>query len=181
VRVYFMRHGQTNYNVLGLCNENPAIVVSLTDSGKAQAEAAAERLKEAAIRRIVVSPLPRTRETAEIVNRHHRAPIVVHPDIHDFRTGLDGRPVSELYERLGTNRLHGRATEGGETLYEHKQRVLRFIEWLRAQEPMTTLVVAHEETLRVVIAHFHGLSDEAMLALTIGNCEVVAVDVERLR
>nr|WP_292992781.1 histidine phosphatase family protein [Nitrosomonas sp.] len=65
-----MRHGRTNYNDLGLCNDDPARDVYLTEAGIAQAQSAALALREVAFERILVSPLPRTRQTAEIVNRY---------------------------------------------------------------------------------------------------------------
>ena len=40
------------------------------------------------------------------------------------------------------------------------------------------LIVAHEETLRVFIAHFQGLTDEEMRLLAIGNCEVLEFEIE---
>ena len=31
--IWFMRHGQTNYNLSGLCNADPDVEVYLTDDG----------------------------------------------------------------------------------------------------------------------------------------------------
>lgn len=176
MKVYFLRHGETNYNVLGLCNDDPARDVHLTERGKVQARAAAERLRDARIARVIVSELPRTRETAEIVNVHHRAPIAVHPAINDWRTGMEGKPVAVLYRAIERDPLHTRI-DGGETLLEHKARVLRFLHWLERQTHATTLVVAHEETLRVASLHFRGLRDEEMRALKFGNGEGLAFEV----
>lgn len=177
MKTYFMRHGQTNYNVLSLCNEDPSVDVHLTEAGRAQAEDAARRLSGARIERIFVSPLPRTRQTAEIVNRPHAAPIAVQSEIGDFRTGLEGRPVAELHAKLAADPIHGRAHRGGETRHEHRERVLRFLAWLQAQPAKTTLVVAHEETLRVVAAHFRNLDDPTMLDLAFANCETLEFEL----
>lgn len=179
MKTYFMRHGQTNYNVRSLCNENPGVDVHLTQTGRRQAQDAARRLAGTRIERVVVSPLPRTRQTADIVNQPHGAPVIVHPDIADFRTGLEGRPVAELMTLLSNDPMHGRAVPTGETRDEHRARVLRFLSWLHAQPAMTTLVVAHEETLRVVAAHFRELSDTDMLSLAFANCEILEFDLPR--
>ncbi len=69
-----MRHGKTNYNILRLCNDDPKREVHLTEKGSTQAEDAANKLKNVPIVRIIVSELPRTRQTAEIVNQYHPAP-----------------------------------------------------------------------------------------------------------
>ena len=172
MRIYFMRHGQTNYNVLGLCNDNPARDVFLTDTGRQQAHDAAHQLAQARIEHIFVSELARTRQTADIINRHHCAPVSTHPALNDWRTGLDGEPVSALYAAIAADPLNTRINNG-ETLLEHKQRVLTFIRWLRKRKEQTVLVVAHEETMRVANAWFHGLDDDAMLTHHFANTHIL--------
>ena len=61
---------------------------------------------------------------------------------------------------------------GGESLLDHKRRVLGFIHWLQRQQQENILVVAHEETLRVFVAYFEGgVTDERLRDISIGNCE----------
>lgn len=168
---YFIRHAQSNYNVLGLCNDDPRRDVHLTPTGIEQARACAEQLREAALERIVVSELPRTRETAEIINVHHGAPISVHPAINDIRSGFDGRPVADYFAAIAGDRLNA-TPPGGESLRAHKQRVLGYLQWLRQQPEGVTLTVAHEETLRVIVAFFDRLDDRQMLEVHFGNCEI---------
>jgi probable phosphoglycerate mutase len=166
-----MRHGHTNYNQLGLCNHDPNADVYLDNLGKQQARAAAERLRDVRLDRIIVSPLPRTRQTAEFINQYHDAPIEVHPDIADIRSGFDGKPVGEYFAAIAHDPLNARVN-GGESLLDHKQRVLGFIDWLKHQPQENILVVAHEETLRVFVACFEGnVPDERLRDLAIGNCE----------
>jgi len=166
-----MRHGQTNYNVLGLCNDDLAEDVHLTPAGIEQSEQAAEQLKDISIDLIVTSELPRTRQTAQIVNRHHGVKILQHPAINDLHTGFNGRPSVEHQQTIVQDRLRTRPP-GGESLLEHKQRVLTFIDWLKGVGQHTVLVVAHEETLRVCVAYFRGFSDEGMLSIPVGNCQI---------
>ena len=171
MNLYVMRHGRTNYNELGLCNDDPSVDVYLDDTGKQQARAAAEQLRDVALDRIIVSPLPRTRQTAEIVNRYHDASIEVHPGIADIRSGFEGRAVSEYFDAIVHDPVNSRAN-GGESLLDHKRRVLGFIDWLQGQPEDTILVVAHEETLRVFVAYFEGgVADEHLRDIDIGNCE----------
>lgn len=173
--VYCMRHGQTNYNIKRLCNDNPDADVHLTESGRRQARDAAVGLQRVPLEKIIVSQLPRTRETAEIINRHHGVDILTHPQINDIRSGFDGQPVRYYQRAIARDPLHARP-EGGESLVEHKQRVVSFIDWLRRQPFGTVLVVAHEETLRVFYAHFLGLADDQMLWLEFRNCEIISFE-----
>jgi probable phosphoglycerate mutase len=171
MNLYVMRHGRTNYNDLGLCNDDPHAEVHLSVQGMAQARAAAERLRDANLQRILVSPLPRTRETAEIVNEYHHAPIEIHPALADIRSGFEGQAVEAYFAAIAHDPLNARI-HGGESQLEHKQRVMGFIYWLEGQPPANSLVVAHEETLRVFIAHFEGhVPDEQLRDLHIDNCD----------
>ena len=172
MKLLFVRHGQTIFNRLGLCNGDPMRDVRLTATGIAQAQQVAERLGERRIDRVICSELPRTRQTAEIINRPHGAPISVHPDINDIRSGFEDRPVEDYQRYIAADRLHTRPP-GGESLLEHKARVSRFLDWLESLPEQTVLVVAHEETLRVVIARYRRLSDAQMVPLRIGNCEIL--------
>ena len=166
-----MRHGHTNYNELGLCNDDPNVDVFLDDVGQRQAQSAAKQLRHVDFDRIIVSPLPRTRQTAEIVNRYHDAPIEVHPDIADIRSGFDGKAVSKYFAAIAHDPLNARVN-GGESVLDHKRRVVDFISWLQTQPQQNILVVAHEETLRVFVACFEGdVPDERLRDIHIGNCE----------
>jgi alpha-ribazole phosphatase len=177
MHLYIMRHGRTNYNDLGLCNDDPNGDVHLNDTGVQQALAAAEKLRDVTLDRILVSPLPRTRQTAEIVNRYHDAPIETHADIIDIRSGFDGKSVTEYFAAIAHDPLNARVN-GGESLLDHKRRVLGFIDWLKRQPQENILVVAHEETLRVFIAHFEGnVPDDRLRSLDIGNCEYRCYEV----
>lgn len=171
MNLYVMRHGKTNFNEQRLCNDDPSVDVHLNKTGLQQAQSAAEQLRDAKLQRIIVSPLPRTRQTAEVVNQFHHAPIEVHPDISDIRTGFDGQPVADYFAAIAHNPLNARPP-GGESQIDHKQRIMRFIQWLITQNQDSILIVAHEETLRIFIAHFEGnVADEQLRDLHIANCE----------
>ena len=171
MNLYVIRHGRTNYNELGLCNADPQANVHLDDTGIRQAQKAAETLRNITIDRIIVSPLPRTRQTADIINQYHSAPIDMHPDIIDIRSGFEDKPVDEYFAAIAHNPLNA-SVNGGESQLDHKQRVLRFIDWLKRQPEKNILVVAHEETLRVFAAYFEGnIPDEKLRDIHIDNCE----------
>lgn len=170
---YFMRHGQTNYNRKALCNSDPDIDVHLTAEGRKQASAASHLLADIELRNIIVSRLPRTRQTAEIVNQAHGVPILVHAGIDDIRSGCEGRPVQEYQAAIAHDPMHARIRDG-ESLYEHRARVVNYLHWLPSLKTPTTLTIAHEETLRVIVAHFERLTDEEMRALHFDNCQIVS-------
>jgi probable phosphoglycerate mutase len=98
----------------------------------------------------------------------------VHAGIDDIRSGYDGRPVEAYFAAIGHDRLNARVGDG-ESLSDHKGRVLGFLRWLEQQPYACVLVIAHEETLRVMAADSWRLSDEAMIELTFRNCEVLSL------
>jgi broad specificity phosphatase PhoE len=165
-----MRHAESTYNVLGLCNADPTLPVPLTDKGRSQAENAAKRLATAAIDLIIVSELPRARETAEIVNRHHCAPMRVDARLNDRRNGFEGRPVADYLAAVSIDPLHCHL-EGGETYQELKFRVFDFLDELENEVGRRTLVVSHHEVLQVAYGRYAGYSDEQMWRYGIGNSE----------
>lgn len=65
-----MRHGQAESNVLGVVSARKYDIHPLTEQGQNEAEAGAKKLEDKAPDLIVVSPLLRTRQTAEIVRGH---------------------------------------------------------------------------------------------------------------
>ena len=91
---------------------------------------------------------------------------------------LWGDRVSTSSKRHGRTKVRARGAEGwvdnaslgGESLLDHKARVLRFIAWLQRQPDRCALVVAHEETLRVFEAWFRALPDAALRSLQFDNC-----------
>jgi broad specificity phosphatase PhoE len=67
MKLYCLRHGETDYNRLGLCNDDPARDVHLTETGIRQARLVAGQQRSVPIERIVTSETPRARETTDII------------------------------------------------------------------------------------------------------------------
>ena len=170
MQLYVMRHGQTNYNIEGLCNDDPSKDVHLTERGKQQAQIVAEKLKDKSFEKILVSELPRTRQTVEIINQHHHVNITVHRLINDIRSGFDSLPVADYQNAIAHDPLHCKLNNG-ESLLEHKQRIVEFITWLQTQNFASVLVVAHEESMRVFYAYYNQLDDDEMIKLAFDNCD----------
>ena len=172
MELYVMRHGQTNYNLLGLCNDDPNNEVYLTEIGMQQAEQAAKQLARIPLSKIYVSELPRTLQTAQVINQYHNAPITTTHYLNDIKSGFDGKPVSDYFAATGHDRFNI-TPPGGESVKEFKKRVLKFLDEIDPNEDLNVLVVTHEEAMRVFYAYFNKLNKEAMLDLDFGNCELV--------
>jgi len=66
MHIYFIRHGQTEFNKNGV-HQDPS--VPLSDIGRTQIEKTATRLTELPITKLVASDFTRARESAEIIGR----------------------------------------------------------------------------------------------------------------
>ena len=172
MNIFAMRHGQTNYNLKSLCNGDPGRDVHLTETGISQAMRAAFELKDTPLDLIIATELPRTQQTAKLVNQFHHIDIQIQAALNDIRSGFEDRPVAEYQAAIAHDRLHSKFNDG-ESLLEHKQRVINFLEHLQQQPLSNVLLVVHEETLRVIDAYFRKLSDEIMIDLHFKNCEIL--------
>lgn len=94
---YYLRHGETDWNRLGLSQGRNDI--PLNETGRTQAYAAAESLTLCGIATICCSPLSRARETAEIVNQRLDVPIVVIDALIECNWGAgEGQAQGKWYE-----------------------------------------------------------------------------------
>ena len=152
MRIIGLRHGQSQYNLLGLCNDIDGRCVELTGLGAAQARAAIGQLRGESIDRAFVSPLMRARQTAEVIVTALGLTMEVDERLADIRSGFDGRPVADYLAAIAADPIDTRV-DGGESLRDYQRRVGGFLHWLEAQPFACVLLVAHEETLRVLEAY----------------------------
>lgn len=168
MKLIVLRHGQSHYNTLGLCNDDPRIPVPLTDEGVQQAQRAAEALRSELIEVIYSSPLTRALLTGEVVARPLGLSVNVDPRLADIRSGFEGRLVADYLSAIAHDPVDARV--GGESLCDYAARVDGFLDWL-VQEPwQSVLLVAHEETLRVIEARCEGLALSEVAGRPFENC-----------
>ncbi|MEZ5854468.1 MAG: histidine phosphatase family protein [Hyphomicrobiaceae bacterium] len=97
---YFLRHGQTNWNLEG--RYQGVADTPLNETGLAQAQAAAAKLASAKIDRIVASPLIRALKTAGIVAEATGAAIHIDRGLRERDFGsFDGRVIGEVKAEHG--------------------------------------------------------------------------------
>lgn len=170
-----IRHGQSEYNLRGLCNDDPKQRVPLTKLGRQQAHLAAEKLDNAQISRIYCSPLLRTIQTAQIINNVIQRPLKIEPRLRDIHTGFDSLPVATYLDFIADDPLHARV-EGCESLSDHFVRVSSFLEELQGGSQKLVLLVVHEETLRVFKAWSENSPLLQVLGLPFGHCQPFEFD-----
>jgi broad specificity phosphatase PhoE len=178
MKIYFARHGRTNYNDLNLWNADPTIDVHLTPDGIEQVKALAHKLKSAPIEHIFVSELKRTQQTAEIVNTFHNSPVEVSPLLNDMRSGYEGESTQQVLAAL--DKSDDRWTvrlKGGESIEDMKRRVAQFLAELKTRPYATVLVVTSQWPIQAAVALVKGIPNEDAWKLDVEPAGCIELEV----
>lgn len=169
MKIYFVRHGESEANVAGLINDDPARPVALTAAGRRQAGDAAELLRHIPFVRAYASQLLRARQTAAILLRHHDCPLYVDARLNERKSGMDGLPV-ESFNALVRPDPVGTRPPQGESFLEQMERLRDFLAETAATQPRgPVLAVSHENPILAVLA-LSGQSVEEAARGGIPNC-----------
>ena len=178
MKVYVARHAETNYNVLGLCNDSPKVDVYLTDKGVEQAKLLAESLKDAKFDLVITSEFPRTKETARIVNQHHKSPTIEDSRINEVLTGFEGKRPSEFQEaRLSAEDRWTVRLNGGESFEDEKLRVQEFLNDLKKRSEQSVLIVTHQAIARIIYAIDENLPNDKVDDLEVSNAHSFVIEL----
>lgn len=178
MKLIFLRHGESEYNLLGLCNADPSVAVALTPQGRLQAESAADRLRTEPIERVYVSRLRRAQETAAIVNASHSADIYVDARLDDRNTGFEGLPVSHYLNTMNSSPdPFSWKMPAGESYREMHARTHAFLTELNWPGEGAVLVVTHHEVLQAVAGYFQKLSLAEMWSVWVDNGETLEFEL----
>lgn len=161
MKIYFARHGRTNYNDLDLCNADPSVDVHITATGIEQAKVLTEKLKDVPLDHIFASELKRTQQTAEIVNQLHNVTIEIDSLLNDHRSGYEGKSAKLLIKAMdeAENRWTVRFN-GGESIEDVKQRINMFLEKVKKQPYETVLIVSHGWVIHTAVAVIKDIPNE---------------------
>jgi len=143
---YFLRHGQTAWNVEGRFQGHTDI--PLNEVGLRQAEEAARALASCSIDVIVASPLLRARKTAEIIAARLGKPLLFEDELKERHFGaFEGLIVNEVKAKLGMQpheRMVNHLPPDAEQWHETRARTVRVLgKWLERHPHQTILFVAH--------------------------------------
>lgn len=201
MKLYFSRHGESEANRLHIIS-NRQLPHPLTETGKEQATALAQRLHSEPIKRIYTSPIPRALETAEIVSAALDVPYEPSDALREYDCGiLEGRSDAEAWtehRRWVGNWLAGRdqdqGPQGGETYQDIQTRFVPFIEALVRQNQKISsefILIGHGGTylfgLPSVLDNVdydfilsHGLGNAQIITAGLRSCKLTCLAWEPL-
>jgi probable phosphoglycerate mutase len=174
-----VRHGQTDWNALGLAQGHTN--TELNAVGRKQARAIAKALEPIKIDRIRCSDLTRCVQTAESIAAERNLEIETYQELRERAFGdREGKAYQETLqlikqdaEKHGADPLSHRFAggESGEDLY---QRVADFLK--RIADPQgTTLIVGHGGAGACVLAHLLGGGLTTVRAFALHNARVTTL------
>lgn len=155
-KLFLVRHGDTAANsrrrYWGRTD------VALSDAGKEQAAALAERLAGEKLRAVYSSDLERASFTAAAIAARHRLPVTIRPELREIDFGeLEGMTFDEIArdypDVAGSLSRRERRFQfpGGESFSALQRRLKRFERYLAGYGPEDNIVVvAHSGALRTL-------------------------------
>ena len=173
--LYFIRHGQTDYNfnklLAGRCD------IELNEEGINQAKESAEKLKSLKIDTIYCSSLRRARQTCNEINKYHNVKVIIRDDLVERNFGkyegcsyasIDGEKCWNYYSNLYENEI--------ESLKEVFKRVHCFLDSIKGEiESKNVLIVAHNDIGRAIHCYFYGIpSNGNVRDINMGNGNIVS-------
>ncbi len=173
-----VRHGETGWNATGRIQGH--LDIPLNATGLAQAAAIGERLGDEAFDMIFSSDLERALQTAHPIVRRSRQAIVRDVRLRERHLGvlqgLTGEEAAttlpDAWRAFKSRDPHAQL-EGGETLCEFSQRVVRLMEsLLGAHAGSRLLLVTHGGVLDVVYRHTTKMPIDAPRSFPIYNTSV---------
>lgn len=159
-RLYFVRHGMTEWNDEGKMQGRTD--VPLNEKGIVQAELLARKLAKREIRAIYTSPLIRAKKTAQIIALPHKLEVVEAPALQEADFGeWEGLTLEEIKKGWGDSLelwYEGKMpAPKGEGLLEMQTRVVDFIEGIaQKHRGSEILLVAHGGPIRAFICYILG-------------------------
>ena len=174
---YFVRHGQTIWNVENkICG---ATDIALTEFGHQQAIETGRKILAEGIKadEILYSPLIRAADTARHISEITGIPARVEPRLTEQRfgkweaTARNGEAFKKAKECFACSH------EGGESTLHLAQRIYNLLDEIKAVSgEKTYILVAHNGIARMVQSYFHDMTNEEFATYGIKNCEIKRYD-----
>ena len=174
---YFVRHGQTVWNVENkICGATDS---PLTEHGRQQAAETGKNIVESGIKadEILYSPLSRAADTAKIISEMSGIPSREEPRLIEQNFGKwestprDGKGFKTAKESFACR------YEGGESMLQLAQRIYNLLDEIKQEsDHKTYILVAHNGISRMIQSYFTDMTNEEFASFGVKNCQVVRYD-----
>lgn len=170
--IYFIRHGQTDWNLSRLMQGRTDI--PLNAQGRIEAKKTAEALKDVTFDKVFCSPLSRALETCKAVVG--KFPITVDARLIERNFGeYEGKSLQIMIDEGFWKETGTQTINGGESLSRVISRVYSFLDEITEKySEKNVLIVAHGGIGMVVKSYFLGKPEDGdYFNYIVRNCEVL--------
>lgn len=174
--MYFVRHGQTSWNLQGKMQGRSDI--ELNETGREQAQVARELLKDVQIDKIYSSPLVRAKETAQIINQNWGLDICIDKRLRERSFGVyEGNSSSGIDFDAMWAYTDIPPYEDSEDSVSFYARVESFLDdVVEEAQDKNILIVAHGGVSIPYHCYFQGYEGKDLHGLLLGNCQIAHME-----
>lgn len=185
--LWLVRHGQTDWNLTGRWQGQTPDAPGLNGTGRAQAFAVRDELKDVHFSAIYSSDLLRSRQTSELLAETLGMTVTLEPRLREMNLGAwEGMLAEEIREKY-PNELEERAKNpfytrapDGESPRQVAERVLAAMEEIAGRHPNgNILIVAHGLSLAVILCHARGIPMDRVYDHIPENAKPIRVEWRR--
>lgn len=177
MKIYVVRHGQTDYNVKKVFQGH--IDIPLNETGEKQAQETASKFRNIEVDMILVSPLQRTLQTAKPISQITGVPITIEERLIERSFGdMEGHQNREDWNiKMMLDYEKNYDIENIEPIQSLFKRVYDFLDEVTEKYKDKNLVlVTHGAVSQPIECYFNGMPEvvdfEHLEPLTLKNCEV---------
>ncbi len=180
MNIYYIRHGQTDFNLKK--RVQGCIDIELNNTGIEQAKMAKKNLKNIEFDAVYASPLTRTKQTAyyALGNRNYELNLDYRIAERDYGM-YEGLSYDVLeYSKLDFKKTYTIDTytkNGVETLESMKTRIRNFFNEISKKDYKNVLIVSHGGIGRVIFSELTNKPMQEVYDMYIENCSIIKYEV----
>ena len=179
--IYVVRHGHTDWNNEKITMGKKDIPLNM--AGIEEAYKTSKLLENIDIDLIICSPLIRSKQTANIINKNRNIEIVYDERIMERSLGnLEGKPYTNDNSRIWDININA-SDNNIEPMENFKTRVFDFLEKIKKQyNDKNILLITHGGVSALINCYFNdSLYDGPLSNKFLNNCEVACYDTNNFK
>lgn len=175
MKITLVRHGESEGNVAGIINDDPARPVALTATGRGQALALGDELRAAPFVQAYASQFARAHQTAVMLLGDRCLYLEIDARLNERRSGMDGRPVEDFNALVRADPVDA-MPPAGESFRQQMERMRGCLDDLAARHgDAAVLAVSHENPILAACA-LAGMAPADAARASIPNCGRVVIE-----
>lgn len=181
MKIYFVRHGQTDWNIQNRLQGS--VDIPLNPTGINQAHILADKLNSIHFDLIISSPLSRALHTANIINENRNIPLMTETSLLERSFGcLEGIKGNEYDKNLFWDYAKNYQYKDVEPIQNFFNRIYKYLDFLIKTYPdKSVLLVSHNGVNIATNCFFNGFPDDMnLLNIKLDNCSFIEYDSSKI-